>query len=199
MRAGRGGAKLYQQLHDLEQQAENTSYAGGGAVFLNQAGDLCLNSGDLMRAMDYYGLAIDTHVKADRFTAAMALCKKMLRIQPEVVRARCTLAWLSIGNGFEGDACTWIDGYVGAAERAGRERLAVAQLRRMGELAAGEQLRMLVGERLLALGDDRTADHIFGIAFGTRNGTIRTALADHDGRWSAARRAALLGPRELVA
>ncbi|HUF50712.1 MAG TPA: hypothetical protein VMN60_07765 [Longimicrobiales bacterium] len=195
----RNARGLYEQLHELEQRAEHAPIPGANAGYMNEAGDLCLTSGDVMRALDYFGLAIDAHVRADRFTAAMALCRKVLRIQPEVVRARCTLAWLSIGNGFEGDACSWIGGYVDAAERVGRERLAVSQLRRMGELATGEQLRMLVGERLLALGDDRTADHIFGIAFGTRNGTIREALSDHQQRWSWARRAALLGPRELAA
>jgi tetratricopeptide (TPR) repeat protein len=193
----RKGAGLEDRLRELEDLAEFATIPGANAVYLNQAGDACIAAGEYERGLQYIGRAIDAHVKADRFVAAMALCKKALRLNPEVVRARCTLAWLSIGNGFEGDACTWVDGYVTAAEHAGREHLAVSQLRRMGEVAAGEELRVVVGERLLALGDELMSDHLLGMAYGERNGTAHPPHPDDEERWSTARRAVLLGPREF--
>jgi hypothetical protein len=193
----RKGAALEDRLRELEDLAEFATIPGANAVYLNQAGDACIAAGEYERGLQYLGRAIDAHVKADRFTAAMALCKKVLRLNPEVVRARCTLAWLSIGNGFEGDACTWVDGYVGAAERAGREHLAVSQLRRMGEVAAGEELRVVVGERLLALGDELMSDHLLGQTYGERNGTSHPLHPDDEERWNTARRAVLMGPREF--
>jgi hypothetical protein len=188
---------LEERLRELEDLAEFATIPGANAVYLNQAGDACIAAGEFERGLHYIGRAIDAHVKADRFVAAMALCKKVLRLNPEVVRARCTLAWLSIGNGFEGDACAWVDGYVAAAEHAGREHIAVTQLRRMGELAAGEELRVVVGERLLALGDELMSDHLLGLAYGERNGTMHPPHADDEARWNTARRAVLIGPREF--
>lgn len=192
-------ARLRRQLEDLESQAEHSLIPGAGAGYLNQAGDLCLRAGEESLALEYFGQAINAHVKADRFAPAMALCRKVLRIAPVVVRARCTLTWLAIGNGFEGDACDLLDEYVSAAERAGRERLAVSQLRRMSDVASGEELRMALGDRMLLLGDDRAADHLFGITLASRNGKYQFAASSPDERWSTARRAALLGPRELAA
>jgi len=192
-------AQLRRQLEELEYQAEHSMIPGAGATYLNHAGDLCLRAGEDGLALEYFGQAIDAHVKADRFAPAMALCRKVLRIAPAVVRARCTLTWLAIGNGFEGDACTLLESYVLSAERAGRERLALSQLKRMGDIATGEELRFAVGDRMLTLGDERAADHLFGLALAARNGKYRPMTAAVDDRWSTARRAALLGPRDLAA
>jgi len=189
---------LLRRLSDLEHAADNAN-VGEGAGYLNQAGDLCLQAQQPARAVEYFGLAIDSHVKADRFAPAMALCKKVMRVQPEVVRARCTLTWLTIGSGFEGDACALVDNYVSAAERAGRESYAVSQLRWMADIAANEKLRVAVGDALLHLGDSKSADHVFGRAFSARNGVSRSAGPAQDERWSMARRAALLTPRDFAA
>jgi hypothetical protein len=189
---------LLRRLRDLEHAADNAN-VGESAAYLNQAGDLCLQASQPSRALEYYGLAIDSHVKADRFAPAMALCKKVMRVQPEVVRARCTLTWLTIGSGFEGDACMLVDKYVDAAERAGRESYAVSQLRWMADIAAQEELRVAVGDALLHLGDYKSADHVFGRAFSARNGVSRASGPADEERWSMARRAALLTPRDFAA
>lgn len=187
--------RLIDQLDDLERKAETAHGPGGAATYLNQAGDLCLVSGRLADALGYYGKAIDTHVQADRFDAAGAVCRKVLRTSPAVIRARCTLAWLALGSGHEADAREEAQRYLRAAERAGREMVALLQVRRMATIAESEDLRLFLGEVLLDLGDESTADHLFGTVFRERNALERPIAVDPEERWGTARRAALQGPK----
>lgn len=187
--------RLIEQLDDLERRAEQAHGPGGAATYLNQAGDLCLGVGRLADALAYYGKAIDTHVQADRFDAAGAVCQKVLRTSPEVIRARCTLAWLALGSGREADARKHAQDYLRLVEFAGRDMVALPQVRRMATIAESEDLRYFLGEVLLDLGDESAADHVFGQIFRERNALERPAVVDPEERWSVARRAALQGPK----
>lgn len=191
---------LNTRLRELEEKAEQAAVSGSGAPFLNQAGDICAAAGQMGFALEYYGRAIDAMIQSDRFDAAAAVCKKVVRLYPEVVRAHCTLAWIAIANGFSAEARNHASVYVDAAKRAGRENLALNQIRRMSAAAENDQLRMSLGELLMALGDDQTADHFFGEALRDRNqdGQLPLGATDPtDETREMARRAALLGPRQL--
>ena len=182
------------ELSALEEKAETVRVPGADAPFYNAAGDLCSEAKDEIRALEYYGKAVDAYLRAERWEAAAAMCRKILRSQPGAVRARCTLSWLAIGKGFVADAQTQVTDYAEAAYRFGREMLAASQLRRMGELAVNPTVRVTVAEQLLTLGADRAADSLFGavlreLNFGRRRG--------NEVNWSLVRRAALLGPRDL--
>lgn len=191
---------LRRQLDTLEFQAMHSTAAATAASALNQAGDACERAGEITLALEYYGQAIDTNVKADRFTPAMALCRKVVRVAPNVVRARCTLAWLAIGNGFERDSIVLVGEYVSAAQRARCGPLAVAQLRRMSEVATGGELRNALAVHLRRLGDNATADRLDGEALAAAAEAAQNAEAsDGDARWTTARRSVLLGPRDLAA
>ena len=185
---------LGEQLRDLERRAKTAHGPGGAATYLNQAGDLCLAAGQLSDALGYYGRAIDVHVQADRFDAAGAVCRKVIRTEPGVIRARCTLAWLALGSGHEADARDHTQLYLRQAEAAGRELLALAQVRRMAAVAESEDLRFFLGEVLLDLGDGSAADDVFGSILRERNRLDRRAPIDAEERWSTAREAALQGP-----
>jgi hypothetical protein len=192
-----GDRRLVEQLDDLERKAQHAHGPGGAATYWNQAGDLCLGVGRIVDGLGYYGRAIDTHVQADRFDAAAAVCRKVIRTEPSVVRARCTLTWLALGSGHEADARQHAARYVRAAEYAGRDVLALLQLRRMVSIAETDELRMFIGEALLDLGDDTAADHLFGCIFRQRNALEMAVAVATDERWSTARRAALQDPREV--
>jgi hypothetical protein len=187
--------RLIDQLDDLERRAETAHGPGGAATYLNQAGDLCLNAARLGDALVYYGKAIDVHVQADRFDAAGAVCRKVIRTAPAVIRARCTLAWLALGSGHEADARDHTQLYLRMAELAGREMVALLQVRRMATVAESDDLRLFLGEVLLDLGDESAADHLFGRVFRERNALDQPMAVDPDERWSVARRAALQGPK----
>ncbi|MGH7467605.1 MAG: hypothetical protein ACRENP_06415 [Longimicrobiales bacterium] len=182
------------ELGSLEEKAEGVRVPGADAPFYNAAGDLCSEAKDDLRALDYYGKAVDAYLKAERWEAAAAMCRKILRSQPEAVRARCTLSWLAIGKGFVADAQTQVTEYAAAAYRVGRELLAASQLSRMGELAVNSTVRVTVAEQLLTLGADRAADHLFGAVLREHNLGRWKA---RDVNWTLVRRAALLGPKDL--
>jgi hypothetical protein len=182
------------ELSSLEEKAETVRVPGADAPFYNAAGDLCSEAKDDLRALDYYGRAVDAYLRAERWEAAAAMCRKILRSQPDAVRARCTLSWLAIGKGFVADAQTQVTDYAEAAYRLGRELLAACQLRRMGELAVNSTIRVTVAEQLLNLGADRAADLLFGAVLREHNYGRR---GPRDVNWSLVRRAALLGPKDL--
>ena len=91
-------SQLERELQLLEDQVKRAS-PGYETQFLNRAGKLCVDAGEPARALGYYGRAIDVYLESGRFNAAEVLCKTVLQIAPDAVRARCTLAWLSIGKG----------------------------------------------------------------------------------------------------
>lgn len=176
------------RLQSLEQQAE-IALPGFDAQFFHRAGDLCADARE-DRAVSYYGRAIDAYLRAGRYNAAGAVCRKLLGISPGAVRARCTLAWLSIGKGRLSDAQRDVDEYVRAAVAAGDADLAREQLRMMAEAIHDRSLRSLLADHLQQLDDSETAERMRADP-GDRDEGEAEAL------WSRALRAALMGPEDL--
>lgn len=187
------GRELQARLDALDMNARNAHGPGGAATFYNQAGDLLVEAGRMTNALEYYGEAIDTHVKADRFDPAAALCRKVIRLVPAVVRTRCTLTWLALGDGFDGDAKENVSKYVDAAVLAGKTDIVLTQIRRMCTIAGSDVLRLYLAEMLLTLGDETGADHMFGAVYRERNKLDPRREIPMDERRFAARRAALQG------
>ena len=188
--------KLDRELSLLEEQARTAS-PGYETQFLNRAGNLCVEAGVPQRALAYFGRAIDAYLESGRFSAAEVLCRKVLRIAPAAVRARCTLAWLAIGKGIRSETETEIADYVVAAQRAGREGLASRQLVMMAEAATRLDLRELLAQHLLELGAEEDADRVLGMVFAERNGLQPPPPRDEGKLWAKLLRAALMGPQEL--
>jgi tetratricopeptide (TPR) repeat protein len=182
---------LDQQLKSLEQQAE-VALPGFDAQFYNRAGDMCVEARNPRRALTYYGRAIDAYLRAGRYNAAGAVCRKLLRVSPDSVRARATLAWLSIGKGLLSDAQWEVDEYVEAAISAGRADLAKKHLRMMADATYNEELRALLADHLRKLGDAEGAGHIMA-EIPAPEGQREEAEA----LWSRVLRAALMGPEDL--
>jgi predicted Zn-dependent protease len=181
---------LEKRLQSLEQQAE-IALPGFDAQFFNRAGDLCVDAGDKRRALGYYGRAIDAYLRAGRYNASGAVCRKLLRISPGSVRARCTLAWLSIGKGLLGDAQQEVDEYVEAAVAADQTDLARKQIRMMAEATYNQELRVLLADHLHKLDDPETAERILAAGPGDVEREEAEAL------WSRVLGAALMGPEDL--
>lgn len=181
---------LEKRLQSLEQQAE-IALPGFDAQFFNRAGDLCGEARDGPRTLDYYGRAIDAYLRAGRYNAAGAVCRKLLRLSPGSVRVRCTLAWLSIGKGLLGDAQREVDEYVEAAVAAGEADLARKQVRMMADATRDRELRALMADHLVKLDDPDAAERI--MAADVENEPEEEAEA----LWSRVLRAALMGPEDL--
>jgi predicted Zn-dependent protease len=181
---------LEKRLQSLEQQAE-IALPGFDAQFFNRAGDLCTDAGDHRRALGYYGRAIDAYLRAGRYNAAGAVCRKLLRISPGSVRARCTLAWLSIGKGLLSDAQREVDEYVDAAVSADQADLARKQIRMMADATYNQELRVLLADHLHKLDDPETAERILA------SGPDEEQREEAEALWSRVLRAALMGPEDL--
>ena len=179
---------LDRQLKALEQQAE-IALPGFDAQFFNRAGDLCVEAQLRDRALGYYGRAIDAYLRAGRYNAAGAVCRKLLRISPGSVRARCTLAWLSIGKGLLGDAQWEIDEYVDAAVAGGQADLAARQIRMMIDATYDPELRALLADHLHKLGGEP--------APGALQPPEESQREEPEALWSRVLRAALMGPEDL--
>lgn len=187
-----------QELESLERQAQ-AAQPGYETQFLNRAGNLCVESGQPQRALGYFGRAIDAYLESGRFSAAEVLCRKVLKIAPDAVRARCTLAWLSLGKGFRTETEEELAAYVLSARKAGREGLAATQLIMMAQATTSPELRERLAEHLLDLDADQEADRVFGMVYAERNDSRAPVVADEGKLWAKLLRAALMGPQELRA
>lgn len=176
---------------DLTRVEEELKRVPEGSVaaarLYNRAGDLYLAEEESSTALARYGHAIDVYMQAGQYDSAIAVCRKILRLVPNVVRTRCTLAWLCIGKGFLDIAREEVAAYVEAAKRAGHQMLAAQQLRLMARYVGHRDFREFLARHLLELGD--------------RDGAARVqALEDEVSReisWNPIVFAALLTPEEL--
>lgn len=194
-----GGARQRVQRtgagHELANARERLSAAESGtreqARAMNRLADAHITAGDRDAGLRYYGSSIDAHMQLGEFDAATAICRKVLRLEPGVVRARCTLAWLSLGKGLIEMAREHVDEYVSAAREAGREEMAVQQLRLMAQYVEDPPFRSHLSRRLEELGD----------ADGARTIDAEPGRSDSPGvrgvTWDPVVFAALLTPEEL--
>lgn len=170
-------------LANMELRALKVVFPDERARIFNLAGDMCFDAGARERALGYYGRAIDVLLAADHIDGAVAVCRKIVRLTPEVVRARCTLAWMALGQGVIEEARQRIADYARAAATAGQEKTASRHLRMMTDIAANQEVLESLAEALLEIGDNVGADRAFGAAAGH----VANQPADHDSqaRWQA--------------
>jgi tetratricopeptide (TPR) repeat protein len=133
------------------------------ARLMNLAGDLCFEAGQRERALLWFDAAIDLYLSYGRFAASAAICEKLVRLNPQVIRARCTLAWLAIARGLDDDASRRVQEYGQASLRLERPTVAQRQLRAMAEETDSESVLEAIGQALLRLGDAVSADRVFSM------------------------------------
>ena len=165
-----------------------SSVEGRNLVFLNRAGDLYLVKGDRQDALRRYGEAIDAYLQSGEYDNAMAVCRKIIRVVPEVIRTRRTLAWLCLGKGFLEIAREHIEAYAAASIEAELEPLAVQHLLLMAQYVDRPEFRDFLAEKLKELGDDEAADRV-------REG--KAAEGVRAAGWTPVVFAAMLTPDEL--
>lgn len=174
-------ASLSAMLRSMEARVKQAEYPDQRARILNLAGDLCFDAQERERALGFYGRAIDLHITHHEYSAAVAVLQKIVRLTPEVVRARCTLAWMAIARGLITEAQNRIADYKSAAENAGQARLARAHLLMMAEVIEDRDLLVTIAESLIELGDAENADRVFGAAYGCSY--EHRMAGDADQRW----------------
>lgn len=133
------------------ERAARRALPGDDGAALNQAGDVYASAGENPKALGFYGRAIDAYIEAQRFSAAGAVCRKLLRIEPRAVRPRCTLAWIDLAQGFDQDAIRQIGTYVRATGAVQRQ-LTRQHLEEMGRIAESPAVRDALTAGLIEVG-----------------------------------------------
>jgi hypothetical protein len=123
------------QLKELAAEAERASAGTRWAVF-NRLGDAYLKTGDRLRALRFFGEAIDALLEDDQPEPARAVAKKVVRLHPEAIRTLCTLTWLDLASKRTGAAVSSLHDYVEVAKEGKRERLACGQVLEMARLVS---------------------------------------------------------------
>jgi predicted Zn-dependent protease len=128
------------------------------AFLLKRAGDVCVGMGEPRRALGWYGRAVDQHLELGEVEQAATLCRLIIYVQPDAVRARCTLTWIAIGTDRHPEAAEQLGAYVDAARAAGQQEIAARQLGWMFGVVSSPNLRRQVVAAMRALGEDARAD-----------------------------------------
>jgi predicted Zn-dependent protease len=162
-KASRFEVPLEDALQELSRRIQWNLAPEQRARLMNMAGDLCMEAEQRERALLYFDACIDLYITARRFSAASAVCDKLVRLNPEVIRARCTLAWLAVARGLDDEAARYVEDYGDAAARLEKPGIALWQLRAMSEETDSEQVLEAIAHALLKLGDPVNADRVFGM------------------------------------
>lgn len=169
-------------LPRMERRADNSLFPTERARILNLAGDLCFDANQRERALIYYDQAIDIYLALGMYASVAAVCQKLVRLSPSVVRARCTLAWMAIARGQAREARERIADYASAAVPQTDHSLARGHLRMMAEVADSTDVLQAVGDALSMLGDERGAERAYSAALGS--GLVARKLPEEpDRRW----------------
>ena len=154
-------------------------------------GDQFAKSGDRDRALSYYGRALNDYLREGLPGMAAAVAQRMVERYPDVVRARMTLAVLSLAEGLRvlsagtlRNTCTDFHDYVQAVRAAGQEDIAIRELRRFAAATESEPVRERMAEFLVELGDADGARAIReGEAFATEWSAGDSDEVDQNSRW----------------
>jgi hypothetical protein len=193
-------SQLRPRLDALEKRAQSQDRHIQARLF-NQAAEICQQAGDLGGAKVYSGRAIDAYLEAGLFGAAAAMCRKLIRLAPDVIRARATLAVLYLGKKLVEDSAFEVDlveDYIRAARQEGDEKLLIHRLRVMAHATANQELRVLIAQRLLELGDGEVGRRILHRIYREINGLVDPPQLDPSEQWERLQRAALMTPQQLT-
>ena len=161
-------------------------------------GDQFAKAGDRNRALSYYGRALNDYLGEGLPGMAAAVAQRMVERYPDVVRARMTLAVLSLAEGLRvlsagtlKNTCSDFRDYVQAVREAGQEAIAIQELRRFAAATESETVRERMAEFLVELGDDEGARAILAGEALTSDGIEAPDFeVDQNTRWVQI----LLGP-----
>ncbi len=187
-RRGVSGAAAEADLARVEVEIRGAGRGGEAARLYNRAGDLYLVKGDRAAALNRYGRAIDNYLHSGEYDNAMAVCRKIIRVVPEVIRTRRTLAWLCIGKGFLEIAREHVEVYVQASRDAELHSMAVQQVMLMSQYVDQVEFRHFLAEKLEELGDPEAGRRV-------REGMASEAV--RNAGWTAVVFGAMLTPDEM--
>lgn len=137
-------------------------WPGETPSILVRAGDIAREGGRRQEALGFYGRAIDAYLEAGLPRQAEALCRRVIELEPKVIRTRYTLTMIAIARGDVREARRRLADYMAAVTLAKAEGVAVPPLLEMAASTANPTLRAVIAEALRRAGRPDLGDGVEG-------------------------------------
>jgi tetratricopeptide (TPR) repeat protein len=130
------------------------------------AGDESVYESAIEEAKVTYGWAIDTFLEARAFEEAIRICRKLIRLSPDVVRTRFTLLFLLVGLGRYEEARLALEEYVRVVQQTGTRSFAIPRLQLLAHVTEDPETNARIEAILIGLGAEQlgyavhTRDHL---------------------------------------
>lgn len=169
------------------------SHVARAAVCVRTAEQLAI-AGDRRGALQHFDCALDTYLEGGLYLSAASVAAALLRHFPDVVRARGSMAVLSLAEalpvlspGVLFMVRADFDLYVDTAQEMGKEHAAMRSLRLLAGETESPRVREFFSELLDRLGDRRGAEEVFLSAVEEREGIRppRAWAGSQQERWAA--------------
>lgn len=119
------------------------------------AGDECVYANDVHQAKVNYGWAIDSFLEARAYDESIRICRKLIRIAPDVVRTRYTLLFLLVGLGRYSEARPALDDYLRVVQQTGTRSFAIPRLQLLAHATDDPDTIAHIEEILRGLGAEQ--------------------------------------------
>jgi tetratricopeptide (TPR) repeat protein len=119
------------------------------------AGDESVYESAIEEAKVNYGWAIDTFLEARAFEEAIRICRKLIRLSPDVVRTRYTLLFLLVGLGRYGEALPALDEYLRIVQATGTRSFAIPRLQLLAQVTEDAETSARIESILAGLGAEQ--------------------------------------------
>lgn len=176
------------RIRQLAEKAAAASPRYRGSLYA-RAGDMTRALGDPARAdaLKLYGKSIDAYLEAGRGRAAELICERVIEAYPDVVRTRCTLALIALGQRDMERARRRISDYTARVVREESREPAIATLLQMASVTDEPEARLEIARGLEAIERSELAERVLDHRAAFASGTS----------WSRAVSAALRRPDEV--
>lgn len=176
------------RIQQLTEKAAAASPRYRGSLYA-RAGDMTRELGEATRAdaLRLYGKSIDAYLEAGRGRAAELICERVIEAYPDVVRTRCTLALIAIGQRDMERARRRISDYVARVVPEESREPAIATLLQMASVTDEPEARQEIARGLETIERPELAERVLDQRAAFASGTS----------WSRAVSAALRRPDEV--
>lgn len=175
-------------IRSITRRRAGAEAARTGAGLL-RAGDIARAGGERRKALRLYGRAIDAFLRAGLPHDAELVCRRVLDLDPDVVRARYTLTAIAVGRGRVGLARERLADYVEAVTRAQAPEVAVPPLLELASATSHPALRRAIASAVREVGRFDYAERV------ERPAPAAAPAAPSD--WERAMRAATKRPGQV--
>lgn len=125
-----------------------------------RAGDIALEAGRTREALTLYGRGIDSYLEADLHRKAEEVCRRIIEIDPGVIRTRYTLAVLAIGRNDVREAERRIRAYMQTVTGSRAEEMAVPSLLEMAAATVDPAIWRMLTDALREAGRPDLAERV---------------------------------------